>query len=159
MVTKLYYRMLEAILTSESKRLNNSDFGLLLRQDLFNKSLLAGALEIVICSYRPTNMIFPWVLKKFEISPFDFYTVIECIIKHEPKLPHVIRKHLIRIEERILEEMAWESSSPIYNGLTNEQRKLLLERLQTTGTPKKNYTKRLSKFCVAHESDHGWTYP
>uniref|UniRef100_A0A6B2KXS7 Retinoblastoma-associated protein A-box domain-containing protein n=1 Tax=Arcella intermedia TaxID=1963864 RepID=A0A6B2KXS7_9EUKA len=138
-ITKLYYKILESILDSEYKRLNSKECTVsLLRQDLFNKSLLAGAIEIVICSYRSNHIKFPWILQKLEISPFDFYTIIECIIKHEPSLPHFIRKHLIRIEEKVLEEMAWESNSPLYTNLTKEQRGLLLERLNMmSGTPKK----------------------
>jgi len=106
--------------------------------------LLSSSLEVVICSYRENQIKFPWILQKFDITAFDFYTIIECVIKNEPKFPHTVRNHLIRIEERILEEMAWEHNSPIFTGLNSEQRQLLREQLEKKcGNTEKNSQKCL----------------
>jgi retinoblastoma-like protein 1 len=140
---KLYYRILEAILLAEETRLKKEkgvsevNFTVLLNNDKFHKSLLACCLEIVIVSHKIVEMTFPHSLHLLELQPFDFCKVIETVVKHEPTLPSVVIKHLVSIEERILESMAWEGDSPLFTALTAEQREAFLMRLQESGSPQK----------------------
>lgn len=145
--TKLFYRTLDVLLASEAKRLKRNDFKALLVNEVFVKSLLACCVEVIIYVYgiNPTVMRFPWILQTFDIVPFDFYTIIESVVMHqpEPKLPRLVVKHLIDIEERILEELAWQDTSAVYQALSNPQHnEMLMAQLQTMSlttisTPKK----------------------
>uniref|UniRef100_A0A6B2KYG1 Retinoblastoma-associated protein A-box domain-containing protein n=1 Tax=Arcella intermedia TaxID=1963864 RepID=A0A6B2KYG1_9EUKA len=147
LVTKLYFRIFENILVAESK-LKSTKYPILLNHDLFNKSLLACCSEVVITAYRE-NLKFPWILRNYELTGFEFYTIIDCVINNEIGLPENIVKHLRSIEERILEEMGWEKASPIFSKLDAPQRELLKENLektrltQTQGSPSKATTKKL----------------
>eukprot|EP01125_Pyxidicula_operculata_P008830 TRINITY_DN2926_c1_g2_i2.p1 TRINITY_DN2926_c1_g2~~TRINITY_DN2926_c1_g2_i2.p1 ORF type:complete len:1371 (-),score=385.78 TRINITY_DN2926_c1_g2_i2:338-4450(-) len=109
---KLYYRLLDSIMKSETKRLARSDFiEAMIKQEVFLKSLLSCSLEIIISVYQIGDFKFPASLKLFDICPYEFYSIIESVAKTEFTLPRPLVKHLIRIEERILEEIAWEYNS------------------------------------------------
>jgi len=58
-------------------------------------------------------MEFPFVIQKFNLKPFSFLSIIENVILHQPDLPCVVVKHLTNIEERILDQLAWEEDSPL----------------------------------------------
>lgn len=75
----LYYKLLEAILLKE--RSQNKPLTNLLEQDTFHHVLFTCCLEIVIFSYN-SQRTFPWILQTFDLEPFDFYKVIEIIIRY-----------------------------------------------------------------------------
>jgi len=53
-------------------------------------------------------------------------------------LPRQIVKDLINIEEKILEQLAWEENSPVFQLIgEKQQRDTLLHRLSEIGTPSK----------------------
>eukprot|EP01114_Cavostelium_apophysatum_P015170 TRINITY_DN4080_c0_g1_i1.p1 TRINITY_DN4080_c0_g1~~TRINITY_DN4080_c0_g1_i1.p1 ORF type:complete len:600 (+),score=172.10 TRINITY_DN4080_c0_g1_i1:155-1954(+) len=110
---KLYYRILESMLLAEETRLHQTNFTNLLSHENFHKSLLACCMEIVLFSYKMTHMSFPYVLDQFGIKSFDFFKIIESVVRHTPDLPKVLIKHMCSIEERILEQLAWSESSPL----------------------------------------------
>ncbi|XP_052230201.1 retinoblastoma-like protein 1 isoform X2 [Dreissena polymorpha] len=110
----LYYKTLEDIAKSE-KRLRGNILGLL-EHDLFHRSLFACCLEIVIFSYNSQRM-FPWIVEIFDLSPYDFYKVVELIVRAEEGLPRDVVKHLNHIEESILECQAWQSDSPLWGAI------------------------------------------
>ncbi|XP_046842187.1 retinoblastoma-like protein 1 [Xenia sp. Carnegie-2017] len=111
----LYYKSLEAVARSEKKRLQTQfDLATLLDQDIFHRSLIACCLEIVIFSYN-SQRIFPWVLEVYGLSPYFFYKVIEVLIRAEDGLSRDVVKHLNYIEEQILESMAWQTGSPLWD--------------------------------------------
>ncbi|KAE8626255.1 hypothetical protein XENTR_v10006565 [Xenopus tropicalis] len=122
---RLYYRVMEAILKTEEERLSVHNFSKLLNNDIFHMCLLACAVEVVIDSYTRntaqayfssrTNLSFPWILRVFEIKAFDFYKVIECFIKAEPSLTSDMIKYLERCEHQIMESLAWQSDSPLFD--------------------------------------------
>ncbi|OCT92730.1 retinoblastoma-associated protein isoform X2 [Xenopus laevis] len=121
----LYYRVMEAILKTEEERLSVHNFSKLLNNDIFHICLLACAVEVVVASYARnasqaycssgTNLSFPWILRVFEIKAFDFYKVIECFIKAEPSLTSNMIKYLERCEHQIMECLAWQSDSPLFD--------------------------------------------
>jgi len=116
---KLYYRVMEAMLLAEEKRLSCSDFSALLNSKAFHISLMACSLEVVMAEKGlpwPT-LAFPWILRILNLEAFDFFKVIESFILHEPLLGSNLMKHLNRIEEQVLESLAWTTGSPLLTAL------------------------------------------
>lgn len=127
---RFYYRIMEAMLIKEEKRLSTSDFSTLLNNDAFHRSLLACALEVVMVTFgytaspinpgmsaRSSKLLFPWILDVFELHPFNFIKVIESFIKNEPRLTEEALKHLQGIETQIVEGLAWSVNSPLFDAL------------------------------------------
>uniref|UniRef100_A0A4W5JT83 Retinoblastoma-like 2 (p130) n=1 Tax=Hucho hucho TaxID=62062 RepID=A0A4W5JT83_9TELE len=86
----------------------------ILEHDLFQRSLVACCLEIVIFSHQPPGS-FPLVIDIFSLAPYNFYKVIELVLRaEEGLLPGVVR-HLTRIEEQVLESLAWRRDSPLWD--------------------------------------------
>ncbi|XP_024274985.2 retinoblastoma-like protein 2 isoform X2 [Oncorhynchus tshawytscha] len=110
----LYYRVLEAVINQERKRLGYKDLSDILEHDLFQRSLVACCLEMVIFSHQPPGS-FPLVIDIFSLAPYDFYKVIELVLRaEEGLLPGVVR-HLTHIEEQVLESLAWRRDSPLWD--------------------------------------------
>lgn len=121
-----FYNVLEKILKGEMARNRrpDSDLSLVLARvidgDMFQRSLFACSLEIVLHSYSPANRLFPWILdifnehESFKIHPFYFYKVIEPILRDEQNLSREIVKHLNTIEENVLEYFVWSANSPVW---------------------------------------------
>ncbi|XP_053563996.1 retinoblastoma-associated protein [Bombina bombina] len=122
---RLHYRVMESILKSEEVRLSVQNFSKLLNNEIFHTSLLACAVEVVMATYGrnsfhrlyspETDLSFPWILKAFELKAFDFYKVIESFIKAEPSLSRDMIKYLERCEHQIMESLAWQSDSPLFD--------------------------------------------
>ncbi|XP_071949490.1 retinoblastoma-associated protein-like [Antedon mediterranea] len=127
---KLYFRVMEAMLTSEEDRLKQTNFSKLLCNDTFHKSLLACSLEVVLLTYGTllspslsnlsnfeSSASFPWILGIFEIQPYDFCKVIETFLKEETKLTRDAVKHLQNAEAMILDCLAWRSGSSLFDAM------------------------------------------
>ncbi|NXF08877.1 RB protein, partial [Smithornis capensis] len=124
---RLYYRVMESMLKSVRQVLITSFFlSTLLNDDIFHTSLLACAVEVVMATYgrntspsdgtnAETDLSFPWILNVFDLKAFHFYKVIESFIKAEPSLTREMIKHLERCEHRIMESLAWQSGSPLFD--------------------------------------------
>ncbi|KAM3609107.1 uncharacterized protein V6R79_009886 [Siganus canaliculatus] len=113
----LYYRMLESIVEREKMILGDADLSCILEQDVFHRSLLVCCLEIVLFSYRPPGH-FPRLLHHFQLPAFHFYKVIEILVRSEQGLFKEVVKHLNQVEEQVLEDLAWSSSSPLWQSLS-----------------------------------------
>lgn len=131
---RMYYKVMEAMLKSEEKRLSVQNFSKLLNDPKFHTSLLACALEVVMATYgessfksggngesSESDLCFPWILDVFSLAAFDFYKVIESFIKAEPTLSKDIVKHLETCENLIMEKIAWMTASPLFELLNHEQ--------------------------------------
>ncbi|NXP04259.1 RB protein, partial [Thinocorus orbignyianus] len=124
---RLYYRVMESMLKSVRQALITSFLlSKLLNDNIFHTSLLACAVEVVMATYgrnasqsdgtsTETDLSFPWILSVFDLKAFDFYKVIESFIKAEPSLTREMIKHLERCEHRIMESLAWQSGSPLFD--------------------------------------------
>ncbi|KAM6139801.1 retinoblastoma-associated protein isoform 2-T2 [Pterocles gutturalis] len=123
---RLYYRVMESMLKSEEERLSVQNFSKLLNDNIFHTSLLACAVEVVMATYgrnasqtdgtsAETDLSFPWILSVFDLKAFDFYKVIESFIKAETSLTREMIKHLERCEHQIMESLAWQSGSPLFD--------------------------------------------
>jgi hypothetical protein len=60
---------------------------------------------------------FPWSIITLSIPAVNFYKIIEVVIRAEPELSRDMVKHLNRCEERVLEELAWTSDSPLWTSI------------------------------------------
>ena len=60
---------------------------------------------------------FPWILDVFDVKAFDFFRVCESFIKAETCLPKDLIKHINSIETKILEYLAWQSQSPLFEAI------------------------------------------
>ncbi|XP_069745775.1 LOW QUALITY PROTEIN: retinoblastoma-associated protein [Narcine bancroftii] len=125
---RLYYRVMESMLKSEEKRLSVQNFSKLLNDATFHGSLLACAVEVVMTTYgatwsiqTETDLSFPWILRVFDIKAYEFYKVIESFVKAEPNLTREMIKHVERCEHRIMESIAWQSDSPLFDILGQQK--------------------------------------
>ncbi|XP_075055797.1 retinoblastoma-associated protein [Mixophyes fleayi] len=122
---RLHYRVMESMLKSEEERLSMHNFSKLLNNEIFHTCLLACAVEVVMATYGrnlfqsqsnpETAISFPWILRVFDQKAFDFYKVIESFIKAEPSLTKDMIKHLEHCEYMIMECLAWQSDSPLFD--------------------------------------------
>ena len=119
---RLYIRLLSRIIESEQSRLRSTPVSLL-SSSTFNDSLWACSIEIVLFTYRvPWSQEsyglgatgFPWVLGVVNVQPYDFYKVIEIIIRAEDKLTGELTRHLNYIEQDVVLHQAWLVSSLVY---------------------------------------------
>nr|XP_057943789.1 retinoblastoma-associated protein [Doryrhamphus excisus] len=149
---KLYYKVMEAMLKSEEKRLSVQNFSKLLNNSTFHTSLLACALEVVMATYgessfktggfnhgrvgdlAETDMCFPWILDVLNLTAFDFYKVIESFIKADPTLSKDTVKHLETCENLIMERIAWRTGSPLFELLKQEHEGGSMEQAETTAS-------------------------
>ncbi|KAK2828493.1 hypothetical protein Q5P01_019527 [Channa striata] len=148
---RLYYKIMEAMLKSEEKRLSVQNFSKLLNDSTFHKSLLACALEVVMATYgessfkaggynsgsgdpAETDVCFPWILDVFNLAAFDFYKVIESFIKADPTQSKDIVKHLETCENLIMERIAWRTGSPLFELLKQEHESGAAEQVETTAS-------------------------
>ncbi|CAD5113997.1 DgyrCDS3161 [Dimorphilus gyrociliatus] len=113
MALTLFYRILEKILLMEKRNYNDKEMTLILRKEMFYKCLFACVFEILIFSYD-SEKTFPWVIRVLDLSAFNFYKVIELVIRAEGSLSRQQVMHLNKIEESILESQAWATNSPLW---------------------------------------------
>lgn len=112
----LFYKFTENILQRE-KNIHN-DISSLVQKDIFYKCTLACCLEIVnFCLNGPRK--FPWILNVLDIQAYHFVKVIELIIRAKEPLSRDMIKHLNKIEETIIESLAWTSKSLLWEEIKN----------------------------------------
>ncbi|KAM0862260.1 hypothetical protein ACQ4PT_045381 [Festuca glaucescens] len=114
---KLYYRVLESMCRAESQILSGSNLTSLLSNERFHRCMIACSAELVLATHKTVTMMFPAVLEKTGITAFDLSKVIESFVRHEDTLPRELKRHLNSLEERLLESLAWEKGSSMYNSL------------------------------------------
>lgn len=83
--SKLFYVLLERLLTAESIRLGGipEAMTVLLRHDKFHRSLLWCATEIVFTTYRfaMSDVLFPRNLALIGVTAFDVVKVISSVVR------------------------------------------------------------------------------
>jgi len=114
---KVYYRVLESILASEEQRTGSSDMGSLLKSNTFHKCLLACSCEVVVAAYRMIIMPFPEILGRLGLRAFDIFKIVQTFVRHEPTLPREVRRHLVSLEEQVVESLAWWPGSSLFPAL------------------------------------------
>uniref|UniRef100_A0A914X0W0 Retinoblastoma-like protein 1 n=1 Tax=Plectus sambesii TaxID=2011161 RepID=A0A914X0W0_9BILA len=112
----LFYRLLEKVAVAERERasaIEVPDLSAALHKEEFLASVYACTLELLIFTYE-SEREFPWVIEVLRLVPVHYYKVIELIIRAEPELSREMVKHLNKVEERVLEELAWSMDSPLW---------------------------------------------
>ncbi|XP_030378505.1 retinoblastoma family protein [Scaptodrosophila lebanonensis] len=112
----VYFSLLHHILLAEKNNKPNIDLKKNLSHDMFNNTLMACCVELVLAAYN-TELKFPWVLDCFGINAFEFHKIIEIVVRHgthEGRLTRELVKHLNSIEETCLERLAWLRTSPVW---------------------------------------------
>lgn len=64
--------------------------------------------------FLQASLTFPAVLERMQLQAFDLCTIVESFARHEPTLPKAMQIHLFRVEEMIMESLAWEKGSSFY---------------------------------------------
>ncbi|KAI0216606.1 Retinoblastoma-associated protein [Lamellibrachia satsuma] len=142
LAVRLYYVVLEKLVAQEKNRVPQQDLSLLLLNAVFHKCLLICAVEVVMATYRTPwvsllpeenyapsedceGVVFPWILTVFDVTPFDVIKVLESFVTAESCFSKDIVKHLQHIENRILDSLAWQAGSPLFDQLTRCEVSLL----------------------------------
>ncbi|GJN25460.1 hypothetical protein PR202_gb13289 [Eleusine coracana subsp. coracana] len=73
--------------------------------------------RLVLATHKTVMMMFPAVLESTGLTAFDLSKIIENFVRHEETLPRELKRHLNSLEEQLLESMAWEKGSSLYNSL------------------------------------------
>lgn len=115
---KLYYKLLEKILVRELNKNPKYDLSFLLEQKIFHRCLLTCSILIVSYIVLSKNC-FPWMLQPFDIHPFNFYKIIELIVRVEESFKRNLIKYLAWVEETIVECLAWKKDSPLFQMLNH----------------------------------------
>ncbi|VDM43314.1 unnamed protein product [Toxocara canis] len=116
---RLFYRLLEKVVVAERERVpanESHDLSVVLNKEELISSIYVCALELILFTYE-SEREFPWSLEVVRLAPIHFYKAIELVIRAEPELSREMVKHLNKIEERVLEELAWSVDSPLWQTL------------------------------------------
>jgi hypothetical protein len=118
LAVKLYYKILEAIVADEKRRLTAVQLEAVLSQEVFHHALLAACFEVVLFSSHEGRYKFPWILDTLSVPPFHFLKVIEPMVRIEPDFTREVVTHFSRLEEQVLESLAWDGVSPLWSMLS-----------------------------------------
>lgn len=81
------------------------------------QALFFCAAETVLHMRSLTSMEFPRLMHEFKIDPFGLFMVLEQFIKAESTLPGALQRHLVYIEEQLLQEFCWAEFSSLHRTL------------------------------------------
>ncbi|CAG9564115.1 unnamed protein product [Danaus chrysippus] len=119
MVTCLYYKVFEHIITEEHRKKPQLSLQILLSQETFQLTVYACCTEVVLHAYGVHSLRFPRVLQIYGLSAFHFYKIIELVVQAVvQKLSRDVIKHLNAVEEQVLESLVWTSDSPLWDQLS-----------------------------------------
>ncbi|KAE9420489.1 hypothetical protein Angca_003027, partial [Angiostrongylus cantonensis] len=111
-MTNLFFVLIERIVLEERKRNPERDLEGLLRKEEFLSAVFCCAMELVLFVHGSERM-FPWCLEVCGLPALSFQKIIEVIVRNEPRLTRDMVRHLNKVEERVLEELAWSRDSPL----------------------------------------------
>ncbi|XP_059620291.1 retinoblastoma family protein [Phlebotomus argentipes] len=115
----LFYRLLENIVRDEEAKKKTSAKHVYSSETIIVR-LMAISVEIVFRAYNCTHELFPWILDCFQLAAFDFYGIIELVVRAgEEFFTREIIKHLNYVEEQCLEELVWKNHSPLWGKLAH----------------------------------------
>ncbi|CAD5207398.1 unnamed protein product [Bursaphelenchus okinawaensis] len=122
-VEQLFYRFLQATIMydrARNPRADSEELAAILRKQDFIYGLYTAAFELVANSYD-SQRGFPWSVKTIGMAPINFYKIIEVVIRADPELTREMVKHLNRCEEKVLDELAWQPDSPIWQAIQKRE--------------------------------------
>ncbi|XRB23787.1 retinoblastoma-related protein [Pseudoscourfieldia marina] len=82
---------------------------------VLQKGLLACSLELVADAYKEPGMPFPAICSRIDVTPLDFSRGVDIFAMHlRSELPRSLKTHLCLCEETVLESLAWQRDSNLY---------------------------------------------
>ena len=127
-ILKLYVHSLHGMIKNEQKRQGN--LSNLYGNENFHQAAFACSIECVVFYYG-LNLNFEQVLDLAEVSVFEFWKLITTFMQFDAKMPISLKKHFKDVESHILNENAWNESSPIKNMLSQ----YVIECKTSSGSP------------------------
>ncbi|KAK5970732.1 Retinoblastoma-associated protein A domain protein [Trichostrongylus colubriformis] len=118
-MTMLFYVLVEHIVLGERKQNPERDFQGLLRKEEFLSAVFCCAMELVLF-VQESERAFPWCLEVCGLPAISFQKIIEVVIRNETQLTREMARHLNKLEERVLEELAWTHGSPLWTMLSRK---------------------------------------
>ncbi|VDM56317.1 unnamed protein product [Angiostrongylus costaricensis] len=101
----------------------------LLRKEEFLSAVFCCAMELALF-VQGSERVFPWCLEVEQfhglcidvcgLPALSFQKIIEVIVRNEPRLTRDMVRHLNKVEERVLEELAWSRDSPLWTLLNRK---------------------------------------
>lgn len=87
-------------------------------RDVFSLGVLTLAVECVAATCQiPSSLDFPAVLQQLRLSALDLCRLIAPFALAVPELARGLKRHLMHVEERIVESLAWEESKVLKDTL------------------------------------------
>ncbi|XP_029949815.1 retinoblastoma-like protein 2 isoform X2 [Salarias fasciatus] len=119
--TSWYWTILEKLLNQESKK-PGSRASNILGFDLIQRLLVACSLEIAITTNGlPCDI--PELLQILKLSSYDFLKAVMLVFRAAENVPRAGVRHLVRMEEKVLESLVWTRDSPLWEEIrANEGR-------------------------------------
>nr|CAI5843626.1 unnamed protein product [Callosobruchus analis] len=110
----VFYKFIENILQNEKSI--RRDISGLVEKDLFYQCMFTCSIQVILFSYG-SPYEFPWILDVLEVQPIHFVKVIELIVRSKEPLSRELIQHLNRVEETVIESLAWRSESQLWDAL------------------------------------------
>ncbi|KAJ1363596.1 hypothetical protein KIN20_023493 [Parelaphostrongylus tenuis] len=118
-MTTLFFVLVERITLEERKRNPERDLEGLLRKEEFLSAVFCCAMELALF-VQGSERVFPWCLEVCGLPAVSFQKIIEVVVRNEPRLTREMVRHLNKVEERVLEELAWSRDSPLWTLLNRK---------------------------------------
>uniref|UniRef100_A0A7I4XZ29 DUF3452 domain-containing protein n=2 Tax=Haemonchus contortus TaxID=6289 RepID=A0A7I4XZ29_HAECO len=118
-MTMLFYVLVEHIVLGERRQNPDRDFQGLLRKEEFLSAVFCCAMELVLF-VQESERVFPWCLEVCGLPAISFQKIIEVVVRNEAQLTREMVRHLNKLEERVLEELAWTHGSPLWTSLSRK---------------------------------------
>ena len=113
-VGSLYGKLVEVVVAKEQAVRGQAKAEHLAQSEGFQRVMLACCAEAVLFVYDYTSVSFEEILKACQVSPFEFWKVINSFLGSDENMPQAIKRHFREIEVKILSFLGWKKESPVY---------------------------------------------
>ncbi len=111
----MHYRILEELLLAEERGRKDANLSTVLQTESFHKGVLVAATETTLFVHNSVSLMFEEILDLVQLSAFDFWKLLPSFLRFDTAMPAPLVHHFSEIECKILELLAWEKRSPIYD--------------------------------------------
>lgn len=127
LIKKIYYHNLYNSLAAEETRLHQKDFSALLKNDKFNKALIACSIQTLFFVYNYRDVMeLHELLKHLNIQAYDFVKVIENFVVNATWMSRIIKRHFRAVEEQVLDCLVWKKDSVLFDYLKRQDTRTIL---------------------------------
>lgn len=118
---KLFYVALKSMMEDGAME-GGADLAEMLSSSRSVAALMACSFELMLHSYRMAGYDFPRVLELLDVKAFLFGRIVVPFVQRMPDMPRELKRHMLRLVERVLESMAWEAGSALYTTIIKATR-------------------------------------